>query len=103
MLSVYHKFDMKAQTFDYTSGFVVPASAAVPTGMSSWSIPAMRALSVEHIGSYDHLGNPWSAAHQYARAKKLKHSKVGTYEIYKNHPDEVAPADLRTDIFLPLK
>jgi effector-binding domain-containing protein len=103
-ISVYHKFDMKADTFDYTSGFVLPESVdSVPAALSSWSIPQTQALSVEHIGSYKHLGNGWSAAHQFARYKKLKQSKVGTYEIYHNDPKETSPAELRTEIFLPLK
>ena len=29
--------------------------------------------------------------------------KVGTFEIYKNNPNDTAPAELRTEIFLPLK
>ncbi len=55
------------------------------------------------MGNYDHLGNSWSAANQYARYRKLKQSKVGTFEIYRNTPNDTAPAELRTDIFLPLR
>ncbi|MEO1999801.1 MAG: GyrI-like domain-containing protein [Planctomycetaceae bacterium] len=103
-MSVYHKFDMRAGTFDYTSGVVVPESAgAVPDDFSSWSIPAMRALRVDHVGSYDHLGNGWSAAHQYARYKKLKQSRVGTFEVYRNSPDTTAADALLTEIYMPLK
>lgn len=104
VMSVYHKLDFKAKTFDFTSGLTVPASTdAAAKGLSSWSIPEMKALAVEHIGSYDNLGNPWSAAMQFARYKKLKLSKVGGFEIYRNDPQVTAPADLRTDIFLPLR
>jgi len=104
MISVYHDFDMKAQVFDYTTGFVIPESAAtVQSELSHWAFPTTKALSVEHIGSYDHLGNAWSAANQFARYKKLKQSKAGAFEIYKNDPKEPASADLRTEIFLPLK
>lgn len=102
--SVYHHFDMKAQTFDYTSGFIVPESVDLAAaGVSGWTIPSVRALRVDHIGSYENLGNGWSAAHQHARYKKLKQSKVGTFEIYRNDPAETAPADLLTEIYLPLK
>ena len=64
---------------------------------------AVEALRVDHLGNYDHLGNSWSAAMQYARHKKLKQSKVGAFELYKNDPNVVAPADLVTEIYLPLK
>lgn len=103
VMSVYHNFDMKALTFDYTSGFVLPAGQTLPSEMSTWSLPPSQALSVVHTGSYEHLGNAWSAAHQYARYKKLKQSKVGTYEVYKNDPENTPAAELRTEIFMPLK
>jgi effector-binding domain-containing protein len=104
MMSVYHHCNLKTQMFDYTSGFSLPDSAnSVPAELSSWSLPATKALCVEHVGSYDHLDNAWSAAYQFARYKKLKQSKAGAFEIYKNDPKETSPADLRTEIFLPLK
>ena len=103
-ITVYHKFDLKAQTFDYTSGFLLPDSAgSVPADLTSWSIPHTKVLRTEHIGSCDNLGNAWSAANQYVRYKKLKQSKILTFEIYKNDPHETSPADLRTEIYLPLK
>lgn len=103
-ISVYHKFDMKALTFEYTSGFVIPAQSKPPTAqLSTWSIPTMQALCVEHTGSYEHLGNAWSAAHQVTRSQRLKQSHVGTYEVYMNDPEDTAPADLHTEIFLPLR
>ncbi len=103
VMSVYHNVCLKTQRFDYTSGFVIPESATVPADLSSWSIPESKALAVEHIGSYDHLGNAWSAAYQFARYKKLKQSKAGAFEIYNNDPQDTPPAELRTEIYLPLK
>lgn len=103
-ISVYHKFDMKAQTFDYTSGFMIENSPSKNCeGLSTWSIPTIRALAVNHRGSYNNLGNAWSAANQYARYKKLKQSRVGTFELYRDCPDETAAKDVQTEIFLPLK
>ena len=103
-ISVYHKFDMKAGTFDYTAGWLLPESAAeVPAEMASWSIPTVKAFRVDHIGSYDNVGNGWSAAHQITRYKKMKQSKVGTFEIYRNDPGDTEPADLQTEIYMPLK
>ncbi|MEW4490067.1 GyrI-like domain-containing protein [Thalassoglobus sp. JC818] len=102
-LSVYHEMDMKRRTFDYTSGFVVSNSARLPEGMSNWVLPPCKALAVEHQGAYRHLGNAWSAAHQFARYKKLKQNKCGGYEIYLNDPCNTDSSELRTDIYLPLK
>ena len=102
-ISVYHKMNMKAKTFEYTSGFIVPESTTTPAGAEEWAIPEMNAYVVEHLGRYEHLGNAWSAANQHVRYKKMKQARCGAFEIYENNPDNTEPADLRTDIFLPLK
>ena len=102
-VAVYHKFDMKTRTFDFTAGYIVPSADGLGSKLSTWTLPASRAFAVEHLGSYENLGNGWSAAYQHARHKKLKQSKVGTFEIYRNSPDETAKSDLKTDIYLPLK
>ncbi len=104
MISVYHKFDMKNQRFEYTSGFVLPESkSSSPPELTSWAIPAVQAMCVEHIGSYEHLGNAWSAANQIAQYRKLKQSKHGTFEIYTVAGSEVPAAETRAEIYLPLK
>ena len=102
--SVYHDFDMKAQTFDFTSGHLMsPPIDQVPAELESWSILQVQALRVDHVGTYENLGNAWNTANQYARYKKLKQSREGAFELYKNDPDTTAPADVLTEIFLPLK
>ncbi len=104
MISVYHCFDMKTGTFDFTAGFLVPDSIqGQPDELLRWSLPSVQAFCVEHIGSYDHLGNAWSAANQIARYKKFKQSKRGTFELYKNKPPETPESELRTEIYLPLR
>ena len=101
---MYHSFDIKSQKCEFTSGFVIPESAApIPTEITDWSMPASQGLCVDHVGSYDHLGNAWSTAKQYTRYKKLKQSKFGTCEIYRNNTGHTAPGDLRTEFVLPLR
>lgn len=103
-IAVYHDFDMEKRIFDYTAGIMVHDPDAEVDGLTSWSMPESKALAVEHHGSYDHLGNSWSAAYQHVRYKKLKqNAKAGTFEIYRNEPQDTETADLITDIFLPLK
>ena len=100
--SVYHKFNMKTRVFDFTSGYTVPEPVSVPSTLSSWSVPAVNSLHVQHLGNYEHLGNAWSAAHQVFRYKKLKPNKAGGYEIYRNNPETTPAAEIKTDIYLPL-
>jgi len=103
-ITVYHRFDVVGQQFQYTSGYVMPESQEpLPEGLSQWRLPECKALKVQHVGEYQHLGNAWSAANQYARYKKLKQSRVGTYEIYRTRPPETPPSELLTEIHLPLR
>ncbi|HIF00199.1 MAG TPA: hypothetical protein EYG03_15360 [Planctomycetes bacterium] len=60
-------------------------------------------MHIRHTGRYENLGNAWSGGYQYARYKKLKVAKHDAIEIYRNKRDETPPAELVTDIFLPLK
>ena len=96
---------MKRGTFDCISGFSIPETATeIPDGLSVCSIGEVRAFRVEHVGSYDNLGNGWSAAQQVARYRKHRLSRrIGAFEIYRNNPDDTPPSELRTDIYLPLK
>ncbi len=103
-ISVYHAADLKKRMFDCTSGFVLPDSADLPNGLTDCSIPALNAFCVEQIGSYDHLGNAWSAAHQNLRGRKLKSSrKTPGFEVYVNDPEQTPVAELRTEVYLPLR
>lgn len=105
MISAYTKFHMKEGVFEYISGFTIPETVEIPAGSSLklYSIPAGKAFRVEHIGSYRHLGNPWSAANQIVRSKKMKQQKHATYEIYRTTPPSTPDHELRTDIYLPLR
>lgn len=103
-IAVYHKFDMKKKVCQYTCGFLISTDANIPAGLEEWQLPQVNALKVKHTGSYDHLGNAWSAAMQVQRYRKLKlDAKKACFELYVNSPDQVATADLETDIYLPLK
>ncbi len=102
-MSVYPKFDMKTKQAEFIVGLQIPDSVAVPAGLVEWTAPDMAAFRVEHIGPYDHLGNGWSTGQMHLRYKKIKQCKVAPFEIYRNSPEETAPVDLVTDIYLPLK
>lgn len=103
--SVYHDFNTKSGVFEFTVGFVMPLNAgAAPDGMSDWLAPAtIDAFCVAHTGSYQHLGNPWNAAHQNVRGRKLKQSRLGAVELYRNNPENTPEAELVTEIYLPLR
>jgi effector-binding domain-containing protein len=62
----------------------------------------MDCFRVDHHGSYEHLGNAWSAAMQHVRHKKMKASKIGNFELYKNDPAHTPPEHLLTEVYIPL-
>ncbi|AMV31893.1 Polyketide cyclase / dehydrase and lipid transport [Pirellula sp. SH-Sr6A] len=105
MVTVYTKFRMKDAGLHFIAGYLLGDNEQIPASspLKLWSLPACKAFRVEHIGAYRHLGNAWSVANQWVQCKKMKQLRVGTFEIYRNTPDQVPEEDLRTDIYLPLK
>lgn len=103
MLSAYHPTDLKLGRFNFVTGYSLPDGTAVPAGLEQCELPAGKALHIRHTGCYSNLGNAWSGAYQYARYKKLKIAKRDGYEVYRNSPKDTDPADLVTDIYVPLK
>ncbi len=103
VISIYHNTNLKERRFDFTSGWAVDGASQPPAPLVHRQIPSAKALHVRHTGSYENIGNSWSSAFQYARYKKLKLAKRDSYEIYRNDPKETPPAELVTDIYVPLK
>ena len=104
VLSVYHPIDIKSGIFDFTSGITVPEGTNVPAGLTSCTLASGKALHVRHTGSYENLGNSWSAAHRVAQYRKYKlKRKESCFEVYRNDPSETESRDLITDIYLPMK
>ncbi|WP_237229025.1 SRPBCC family protein [Rubinisphaera sp. JC750] len=102
--SVYHHFDCKSEEMDFTSGFECNAPLVdLPEGLSLWSLPATQAIRVEQIGPYEHLGNAWSAAHQFLRYRKLKENPAGSFEVYQNDPETTPANELKTDVYVTVK
>ncbi len=105
MFCIYHKFAPVKGLVDYEVGIPVssvPSSIVSP--FVSGVIPALDAYRISHIGGYQYLGNAWSALYAMERAKEIKCNK-GThpFEVYLNMPGEVEEAELRTQIYFPIK
>ena len=55
-------------------------------------------------GRYEHLGNAWFSAYQTQQARKRAVSKKRlSFEIYEGGPQETAPEELVTQVYLPVK
>ncbi len=104
-LATYSKFEMVKNRVVYTAACPVDAKPEkLPEGLSFGEIPAHRAFTVAHIGPFRNLGNGWSTGMQHVRTKKMAQSrKVKPYEMFPRDSGNVPEAELRTDIFFPLK
>ncbi|MEO1012308.1 MAG: SRPBCC family protein [Bacteroidota bacterium] len=103
--SQYHKFDMVSGSVIYTAGAPV---AQIPDVLDaqfvSGDLPKAQFHTVRHHGAYDHLGNAWSASMMMMRNKEFKGVKnYHPVEIYRNDPEDTAPADLITDVSFAIK
>jgi effector-binding domain-containing protein len=58
-------------------------------------------LTTTHVGPYSALGQSWEAI--FSRAQELKRRvSHSSWEVYVDDPQAVAPANLRTQLFLPI-
>jgi len=104
-LSIYHHWNLKTQTTDFTAAFPVPQIPSdLPSGLRSGSLPACDAFLVRHTGPYRHLGNAWSAGMQHKQAKQFKASKkIDCFEIYEHCAGDPDGHENVTAIYLPVK
>lgn len=106
-MSVYFEMDFETGITDFATAFPIENDDGIEVFGKFMldKIEVEKAFTVTHTGKYEHLGNGWSAAIQYARTHKLKADLKGTmWEVYTNSPMEVEnPKDYETVIHIPLK
>ncbi len=102
--SEYQKFNLVKDKVVYVSGFPVGSEPSnLPENFFYGSLPKMKMNTVRHKGTYDHLGNAWTAVMMMERNKEFKkNKKASPLEIYQNDPGTTAPEDLVTDISMPI-
>lgn len=102
--SIYHTWDVVKDKVMYTAALpVTEIPTALPEGFISGAIPAMKVNTIEHLGSYPHLGNAWTTQYMMQRNKEYKYRKgIDPFEVYVNMPGEVAPEQLITEIHFPV-
>ncbi len=103
--SIYHKWDLVRQQASYTAAIPVKSVPSnLPAEMSSGEIPQTKIHTVQHVGSYQHLGNAWSTLYTMQRGKEFKPVKnIHPFETYDNMPGEVPEEELITNINFAVK
>lgn len=85
------------------AGVVVREGTPVPAGLHLVSIPAGTYASTVHEGPYDRLADAWARFMGGWLVSSGRTLASGpSYERYLNTPNDAAPHELRTELFLPL-
>jgi effector-binding domain-containing protein len=101
--AVYHHMDIVSTRTRFVSAIPVSGEVEVAAPLLTGALPEGRVFRVTHTGSYDHLGNAWSAAFNASRNRKVRTKKTPMgYERYLNNPADTPPEALITEILLPL-
>ena len=85
------------------AGILVPAESAIPPPLCELIIPAGRYARTTHVGDHRALAHTWERF----MGDWLPHSGQRTshgvmYDVYRNTCVNVAPDELRTELYLPI-
>ncbi|MGJ8696068.1 MAG: SRPBCC family protein [Verrucomicrobiaceae bacterium] len=88
--SIYHKWDIGNKVAGYTAALPVKSPpASLPDDLLTGRRPRLSVYGIRHYGSFDHLGNAWSAGIFHGRAKEFRQTrKHYPIEIYESMPGE---------------
>ena len=85
------------------AGVVIPEGVTIPSGLVEERVAAGRFACGLHVGSYEGLSDAWARFKNELRTSDHQHRPATSYEIYLNDPSRVQPADLKTEICIPVK
>ena len=105
LVGIYHDDPAKTPEDKLRSdaAITIPAKTKLPRGLAELDLPAGRYAHTRHIGPYTGLGEVWNhLKSEWAPQNKEKPGTGPSYEIYRNTPMNAKPADLITDVYLPL-
>lgn len=105
MIATYHDDPeaTPAEELRSDAGSVVPAGTPVPDGLVAFEIPAGRFAKTTHAGPYTTIGETWARFMGAAIPSTRHEIRDGvSFEIYRNTPLTTAPAELRTDLYVPI-
>lgn len=100
-ISVYSGYDEVRLTF--RAGFVLVPNDTLKADddIRADVTPACTALHTVHIGPYDRLSETWGELMAHVEKLGLK-AGWPCWEIYTDDPDTTPPAELHTELYLPI-
>jgi len=105
MLAIYHDDPETTPAAELQSdaGLVVPDGVRLPPGLGEARLPKGRYARTTHVGPYTELADAWARLKGgWLPASGHRAGEGSSFEVYRNTPANAAPADLRTDLYLPL-
>ena len=98
--TMYHNMDMA--NLDVTMGFPVGATHPGEGRVKPGTLPGGRTAVALHRGPYEEIEKTYTALQKFVQ-EQGETPQPFMYETYLNDPQTVAPSDLKTEIFFPLK
>jgi len=105
MLAIYHDDPgtTPAAELQSDAGIAVPNGVPLPKGLGEERLAGGRYAHTTHVGPYTGLGDVWSRLMgQWLPASGHRVLPGSSYEVYRNNPTNTPPAQLRTDLYLPI-
>jgi AraC family transcriptional regulator len=105
MLAIYHDDPetTPADKLRADAGVTVPEGIPLPEGVHEERLPAGKYARTTHVGPYTLLGDVWSRFMGDWLPKSGHRVGAGFgYEVYRNTPENAAPEQLQTELYLPL-
>jgi AraC family transcriptional regulator len=105
MVGVYHDDPntTDASKLRSAAGVTIPADGPVPPGLVEEKIHGGEFAMTTHVGPYDGLPDAWRRASETVAGSGRKRRHAASYEIYLNDPTQVAEAELKTEIWIPIE
>jgi AraC family transcriptional regulator len=105
MVGVYHDDPntTEADKLRSAAGVIISDDAPIPPGLAEEAIQGGEFAVTTHLGPYDGLPAAWRRAGEAVAAGGRKHRNAASYEIYLNDPTQVAEAELKTEIWIPIE
>jgi AraC family transcriptional regulator len=85
------------------AGIAVPEGVRLPQGLEEKRLPKGRYAKTTHVGPYAQLGDTWVRfMGEWLPKSGNRVGEGSSYEVYRNTPNNAAPGELRTDLYLPI-
>jgi AraC family transcriptional regulator len=82
---------------------VIPDGVAMPAGLVEDRIDRGKYACLVHMGPYEGLPGAWMKMRDALGAGNVQRRQAPACEIYWNNPQAVQPADLKTEICVPIE